>query len=78
MEEWFLRSISKHMKDKKVTSNRQHRFTKGKVHQNNVITLYQEMTDFKGKKKGLDIVYIAFSKAVDSLLQYAYQQDTNW
>lgn len=30
------------------------------------------MTDFKGKKKGLDIVYIAFSKAVDSLLQYAY------
>lgn len=25
------------------------------------------MTDFKGKKKGLDIVYIAFSKAVDSL-----------
>lgn len=29
---WYFQSISKHMKDKKVTSNRQHRFTKGKVH----------------------------------------------
>lgn len=60
------------MKDKKVTRNSQRGFTKGKLHLTNLIDFYYEMTVSKDKRRAVDIVYSAFSKAVDSLLEYLY------
>lgn len=41
-------------------------------HLNNLIAFYYEVTGFKEKRRAVGIVYSAFSKAFDSLLQYLY------
>ncbi|GAB0206737.1 mitochondrial enolase superfamily member 1 [Grus japonensis] len=45
MKQTFLEAIPKHRKDKVVTGNSQHGFTKGKLCPTNLITFYDEMTD---------------------------------
>jgi len=42
MEKVFLELISSHIRDKKVTGNCQHLFTKGKSCQTNLIPFYNE------------------------------------
>ena len=67
MAQLILETISRHMKDKKVTGSSQHGFTKGKSWLTNLINFHDEMTSLVDKGKTVDIVYLAFSKAFNTV-----------
>jgi len=69
MEQLIPATTSRHMKDKKVIGSTQHGFTKGKSCLTNLMTFYDEMTDLVHKGRGMNIVYLDFSKAFDIVLR---------
>ncbi|GAB0177390.1 mitochondrial enolase superfamily member 1 [Grus japonensis] len=92
MEQLILVTISRHMKDKKVTGSSQHGFTKGKSYLTDLINFYDEMTSLVDKGKTVNIVYLDLSKAfntfshkiiTEELLMYRLDEQTvrqteNW
>ncbi|PKU48932.1 rna-directed dna polymerase from mobile element jockey- hypothetical protein [Limosa lapponica baueri] len=67
MEQLILGAISEHMEEKKAIRSSQHGFTKGKSCQTNLRAFYDGMTGWMDKKKAVDVVYLDFSKAFDTL-----------
>lgn len=65
-EEILLETISKHIKDKKVTGHSQHVFIKGKLCLTNLTVFCDEMTGLLNEGRAVDVVYLDFSKAFDT------------
>ncbi|RMC19574.1 hypothetical protein DUI87_03132 [Hirundo rustica rustica] len=65
MEQLILEATSKHMEDKVISS--QHGFNKGTLCLTNLIAFYDWTTGWIDVRKGVDIVYLDFSKAFDTV-----------
>ena len=68
MEQLILEVISKQVEEKKLIRNSQHGFTKGKSHLTNLIAFYAGMPGWVAEGKAMDVVYLDFSKAFDTVL----------
>ncbi|GAB0208405.1 mitochondrial enolase superfamily member 1 [Grus japonensis] len=68
MEQLILGAINKHVEEKKVIGSGQHGFTKGKSCLTNVIAFYDGMTSWVDEGRAVDVVYLNFSKAFDTVL----------
>ncbi|XP_030921128.1 uncharacterized protein LOC115949049 [Geospiza fortis] len=66
-EHLILEAISIHMEDKKVIRSSQHEFTKGKSCLTNLIAFYDETTTWMDEGRAVDIVYLDFSKAFNTV-----------
>jgi len=60
----FLRFL---VEEKKVIRSSPHGFTKGKSCLTNLIAFYDDMTCWVDEGRAVDVVYLDFSKAFDSL-----------
>jgi len=92
VEQLIAETISRHMKDKKFIRSMQHSLLKGKPCLTNLINFYNEMTGLVDEGRAVNIVYLDFSKAfdtvsqkilIDKLLTYMLDEETvrwieNW
>jgi len=67
MEQLILEVIIKQVEEKKVIRSSQHGFTKGKSCLPNLIAFCDDMTDWVGEGRAVDVVYLDFSKAFDTV-----------
>jgi len=67
MEKLILDIISKQVEKKKVIRSSQHGFTKGKSCLINLIAFYNGMTGWVDEGRAVDVVYLDFSKAFDTV-----------
>ncbi|GAB0197166.1 mitochondrial enolase superfamily member 1 [Grus japonensis] len=67
MEQLILDVISKHKEEKKVIRNGKHGFTKEKSCLTNLIAFYDGMTGWVDGGTAVDVVYLDFSKAFDTV-----------
>uniref|UniRef100_A0A8B9ELZ8 Reverse transcriptase domain-containing protein n=1 Tax=Anser cygnoides TaxID=8845 RepID=A0A8B9ELZ8_ANSCY len=65
MEQLILDIVSRHISDKRVISQRG--FTKGKSCLTNLIAFYEDITGWIDDGKAVDVVYLDFSKAFDTV-----------
>lgn len=64
-----MRVIEKHLKDSAVIGHNQHEFMKGKIWLPNLIFFYK-VTHPVDQGKPADVIFLDFSKAFDTVLQY--------
>ncbi|XP_064901569.1 membrane protein FAM174A isoform X1 [Columba livia] len=62
-----LGAISRHTKDKRVIRGSQHGFTNGKSCLTNFIAFYKNVTRWMDDGRTVDVVYLDFSKAFDTV-----------
>ncbi|CAM4639936.1 unnamed protein product [Lepidochelys kempii] len=67
MEQVLKESILKHLKEKKVIRNSQHGFTNGRSCLTNLIAFYDEITGSVDEGKAVDVLFLDFSKAFDTV-----------
>ena len=67
MEKLILGTASRHITDKRVIRGSQHGFTKGKSCLTNLIAFYEEVTRWIDDGKAVDVVYLDFSRAFDTV-----------
>jgi len=67
MEQLILEVIIKQVEEKKVIRSNQHGFTKGKSCLTNLIAFYDGMTRWVDEGRAVDVVYLDFSKAFDTV-----------
>ncbi|CAM4662368.1 unnamed protein product [Lepidochelys kempii] len=67
MEHVLKESILKHFEERKVIRNSQHGFTKGKSCLTNLIAFYDEITGSADEGKAVDMLFLDFSKAFDTV-----------
>ncbi|CAM4703397.1 unnamed protein product, partial [Lepidochelys kempii] len=67
MEQVLKESILKHLEERKVIRNSQHGFTKGKSCLTNLIAFYDEITGSVDEGKAVDVLFLDFSKAFDTV-----------
>ncbi|CAM5174769.1 unnamed protein product [Natator depressus] len=67
MEQVLKESILKHLEEKKVIRNSQHGFTKDKSCLTNLIAFYNEITGSVDEGKAVDVLFLDFSKAFDTV-----------
>ena len=67
MEKLILGTASRHITDKRVIRGSQHGFTKGKSCLTNLIAFYEEVTRWVDDGKAVDVVYLDFSRAFDTV-----------
>ncbi|PKU35582.1 glycerol kinase [Limosa lapponica baueri] len=67
MEQLNFDVIAKHMKEKKVLRSGQQGFIKGKSCLTNLITFYDGVTGWEHERMTVDVVYLDFSKAFDTV-----------
>ncbi|CAM4534454.1 unnamed protein product [Lepidochelys kempii] len=60
-------SILKHLHERKVIRNSQHGFTKGRSCLTNLIAFYDEITGSVDEGKAVDVLFLDFSKAFDTI-----------
>ncbi|KAF4795794.1 hypothetical protein TURU_090066 [Turdus rufiventris] len=73
MEHLNLEAISTYT-EKKVIRSSQHGFTKGKSCLTRLIDFYDETTTWMDEGRAVDIVYLDFSKAFDTVSQHPHRQ----
>ncbi|NXM07615.1 PO22 protein, partial [Tyrannus savana] len=67
MEQIILRAITQHLQDGQGIRPSQHRFRKGRSCLTNLISFYDQVTHLVDKGKAVDVVYLDFSKAFDTV-----------
>ncbi|CAM4695697.1 unnamed protein product [Lepidochelys kempii] len=67
MEQVLKESILKHLHERKVIRNSQHGFTKGRSCLTNLIAFYDEITGSADEGKAVDVLFLDFSKAFDTV-----------
>ncbi|CAM5098986.1 unnamed protein product [Eretmochelys imbricata] len=67
MEQVLKESILKHLEERKVIRNSQHGFIKGKSCLTNLIAFYDEITGSVDEGKAVDVLFLDFSKAFDTV-----------
>ncbi|CAM5121483.1 unnamed protein product [Eretmochelys imbricata] len=67
MEQVLKESILKHLHERKVIRNSQHGFTKGRSCLTNLIAFYDEITGSVDEGKTVDVLFLDFSKAFDTV-----------
>ena len=68
IEQLILEAINKQVEEKKVIRSSQHGFTKGKSCLTNLmIAFYDGMTGWVHEGRAVDVVYLDFSKAFDTV-----------
>ncbi|CAM4535027.1 unnamed protein product [Lepidochelys kempii] len=67
MEQVIKKSILKHLHERKVIRNSQHGFTKGRSCLTNLIAFYDEITGSVDEGKAVDVLFLDFSKAFDTV-----------
>ncbi|CAM4541898.1 unnamed protein product [Lepidochelys kempii] len=67
MEQILKESILKHLEVRKVIRNSQYGFTKGKSCLTNLIAFYDEITGSVDEGKAVDVLFLDFSKAFDTV-----------
>ncbi|GAB0182744.1 mitochondrial enolase superfamily member 1 [Grus japonensis] len=67
MEQVIMETISKHAKDRKATETSQNGFMKGKSCLSKLIVFYNVMGSFTNEERAVDISYLDFSKAFDTV-----------
>ena len=63
----ILEVIIKQVQEKKVIRSSQHGFIKGKSCLSNLIAFYDDMTGWVEERRAVDVVYLDFSKAEDTV-----------
>jgi len=67
IEQLILEVINKQVEEKKVIRSSQHGFTKGKSCLTNLIAFYDGMTGWVDGGRDVDVVYLEFSKALNTI-----------
>ncbi|CAM5117140.1 unnamed protein product [Natator depressus] len=67
MEQVLKELFLKHLHESKVIRNSQHGFTKGRSCLTNLIAFYDEITDSVDEGKAVDVLFLDFSKAFDTV-----------
>ncbi|KAK4818033.1 hypothetical protein QYF61_004157 [Mycteria americana] len=67
MEKIILSIIERHLKNNAIIRHSQHRFTKGKSCLTNLISFYDKVTHLVDEGKAVDVVFLDFSKAFDTV-----------
>ena len=67
MEQIVLREITRHVQDNQGIRPSQHGFTKGRSCLTNLISFYDLVTRLVDEGKAVDVVYLDFSKAFDTV-----------
>ncbi|CAM4553989.1 unnamed protein product [Caretta caretta] len=67
MEQVLKESILKHLHERKVIRNSQHGFSKGRSCLTNLIAFYDEITGSVDEGKAVDVLFLDFSKAFDTV-----------
>ncbi|CAM5137442.1 unnamed protein product [Natator depressus] len=67
MKQVLKESILKHLEERKVIRNSQYGFTKGKSCLTNLIAFYGERTGSVDEGKAVDVLFLDFSKAFDTV-----------
>ncbi|CAM4689446.1 unnamed protein product [Lepidochelys kempii] len=67
MEQVLKESIVKHLHERKVIRNNQYGFTNGRSCLTNLIAFYDEITGSVDEGKAVDVLYLDFSKAFDTV-----------
>lgn len=69
MKEWFyLKTMSRHLKEKRVTGNSQHRFAMGKLWPTNLKTCSGEMIVWLEEGKAAGVAYLDLSNIFDTVI----------
>ncbi|GAB0209644.1 mitochondrial enolase superfamily member 1 [Grus japonensis] len=67
MEQIILSAIMRHVQDTQVIRPSQHGFVKGRSCLTNLISFYDKVTHLVDEGKAVDVVYLDFSKAFDTV-----------
>ncbi|GAB0209319.1 mitochondrial enolase superfamily member 1 [Grus japonensis] len=67
VEQIILNAITRPVQDNQVIRPNQHGFMKGRSCLTNLISFYDKMTHLADEGKAVDVVYLDFSKAFDTI-----------
>ena len=67
MERFILSALTRHMKDNEGIRPSQHGFMKGRSCLTNLISFYDQVTCLVDEGKAMDVIYLHFSNAFDTV-----------
>ena len=70
MEKVILAVIKKHLRDNTDVAYSQHRFTRGRSSLTNLNSFYDKVTQLVDQGKPVNVIFLDFSKAFDTISQY--------